>query len=482
MNVEDRDILVVGLGLSGQAAARLLVNHGARVTVIDTRENDSVARDSESLVESGVDVQLGCNVVPDRQFEFAVVSPGLAPESEIYRSLVHRQLRILGELELGARFCECLAVGITGTNGKTTTTELVNHMLNLSGCPSVVAGNIGMPISCRAEQTGSLDFVAVEVSSFQLETIECFRPAISILTNLSVDHLDRYTDVESYARIKGRIFENQREFDWAIVQSEALAYLRTLGFELKARTITYSAGNRAADFHLEGDMICSSLPGWEGPLLAMQQTRLRGPHNAENMMAAMAVGRTLQLPLESIIRALKSFEASPHRCEPVDEVNGVQYINDSKATNLDAMMKAVDSIPTLGTNEPNIWLIAGGSDKGFEFADAGPLLARRVKGVFLIGETRERMRQAWSLFAHCQIVEDLTDAVGAAAERAELGDFVLLSPACASFDQFSGYAARGNRFKEIVAELAATRYSGGSCSGTTTDGGCIVELHKENQT
>jgi len=480
MNVKDKDILVVGLGLSGQAAARLLVNHGARVTVIDTREGATLKQDSESLSASGVDVQLGCTRIPDLDFEFAVVSPGLTPESGLYRKILEIDLPIIGELELGARFCECLSVGITGTNGKTTTTELIDHMLNQSGCPSAVAGNIGVPVCSRAEQTGSLDFLTVEVSSFQLETIECFRPAISILTNLSVDHLDRYADVETYARIKARIFENQRAFDWAVIQTEALAYLRTLGVELQARTITFSAANRTADFHLEGDMICSDLPGWEGPLLAMQQTHLRGPHNAENMMAAMAVGRTLQLPLESIVRALKSFEASPHRCEFVDEIGGVQYINDSKATNLDAMMKAVESVPSLGPNEPNIWLIAGGSDKSFEFAEAGPLLATRVKGVFLIGETRDRMREAWSLFATCQILEDLSDAVRSAAERAELGDVVLLSPACASFDQFSGYAARGDRFKEIVAELTSTRYSGSACSETTTNGGFIVESQTEN--
>ena len=480
MNVADKQILVVGLGLSGDAAARLLVSQGACVTVLDTREDDAVAHKADSLSELGVQVVLGSNEVPERDFEFAVVSPGIGPKSAVYKNLQRRELRIIGELELGARFCECLQIGITGTNGKTTTTELLNHMLNQSGCPSAVAGNIGMPISCRADLSGSLDFLAVEVSSFQLETIECFRPAISILTNLSVDHLDRYESVEAYARAKGRIFENQREFDWAVLQTEALAYLRALGIEIHARTITFSAGNRTADFHMEGDMICSTLPGWEGPLLAMQQTRLRGPHNAENMMAAMSAGRILQMPLESIVRTLKSFEPSPHRCEFVDEINGVQFINDSKATNLDAMMKAVGGIPSVRTNEPNVWLIAGGSDKGFEFADAGPLLAGRVKGVFLIGETRERMREAWSLFASCQIVEDLADAVNSAAERAELGDVVLMSPACASFDQFSGYAARGNRFKEIVAELSSTRYSGNPCSETPTNGGCVVESHTEN--
>ena len=307
-----------------------------------------------------------------------------------------------------------------------------------------------------AEQTKDLDFLTLEVSSFQLETIQYFRPAVGVLLNITPDHLDRYDRMADYALAKGKLFMNQQPFDWAVVQSEALAQLRSLKVNIPSKVITFSANNRRADLYLDRSLIISGLDDWNGPLLDMNQTRLVGPHNAENVMAALAVGRILRIPLETMVEALKSYEPAAHRCELVAEIGGVKFINDSKATNLDAVHKALLAVPAAQPGEPNVWLIAGGRDKGFEYHDIGPLLSQRVKGAFLIGETREKIRAAWSLFTPCTLKDSLIEAVTEAATSAVSGDVVLLSPACSSFDQFQNYQHRGDVFRQAVAELASS--------------------------
>ena len=229
--------------------------------------------------------------------------------------------------------------------------------------------------------------------------------------------------------------------------------LRSLKAVIPSKVITFSANNRRADIHLDRSLIISRLDGWTGPLLDMAQTRLVGPHNAENLMAALAVGRVLRIPLETMVESLKSYQPAAHRCELVAEINGVKFINDSKATNLDAVHKALLALPVARAGEPNVWLIAGGKDKGFEYHDIGPLLSQRAKGVFLIGETREKIRAAWSLFTPCTLTDSLVEAVSEAARNAVPGDVVLLSPACSSFDQFQNYQHRGEVFRQAVQNL-----------------------------
>jgi UDP-N-acetylmuramoylalanine--D-glutamate ligase len=245
-------------------------------------------------------------------------------------------------------------------------------------------------------------------------------------------------------------------FDWAIVQSEALAHLRELGIEIPSKIITFSAQNRRADIFLDHGLLVSSLPNWSGPLFNMEQSPLSGPHNAENIMAAMAVGRVLRVPLEQMILALKAYKPGPHRLETVAEINGVRFINNSKAMNVAAVQQSLEAL-TAGTGgEPNIWLIAGGKDKGLDYHDLGPLLAQRVKGAFLLGESREKLRASWSLFTPCTVVNSLLEAVQSAAENAASGDIVLLSPACSSFDMFENYQDRGRMFRAAVEQLAKT--------------------------
>jgi len=265
--------------------------------------------------------------------------------------------------------------------------------------------------------------------------------------------MDRYASAADYVRAAARVFQNQQPFDWAIVQSEALAKLRELELPVPGKVITFSARDSKADLYLDRGLLISRLPNWSGPLLDMDHCRLKGPHNAENLMAALAIGHVLRLPLDSMVECLKTQEAGPHRFEVVGEWNGVQYINDSKATNVDALHKALLATRPGEAGGANLWLIAGGKDKGLEFHDIGPLLSKRVKHAFLIGEAAEKIRAAWSLFTPCTVSDSLLEAVIEAARRAVSGDVVLLSPACSSFDQFRDYQERGESFCKIVKSI-----------------------------
>ena len=240
------------------------------------------------------------------------------------------------------------------------------------------------------------------------------------------------------------------------MQSESLAQLRALNLPVPAKVITFSANNRNADIFLDRGLIVSRLEDWSGPLLDMDHCKIRGPHNAESLMAALAVCRVLRLPLEQTAEALKNYELPPHRSEVVAEVNGVKFINDSKSTNVGALNRALLSLPEGRAGEPNVWLIAGGRDKKFDFHEIGPLLSQRVKGAFLIGEAREKIRAAWSLFTPCTLVNSLLEAVPETAKMAVPGDVVLLSPACSSFDQFRNYQHRGEVYRDAVAEWVRT--------------------------
>ena len=372
------------------------------------------------------------------------------------RSVAERKIPVIGELELGFQESKCLNIAITGTNGKTTTTHLIKEVLASGQRSTEIAGNVGVPISSLIQSTKGLDFLTLEVSSFQLETIRYFRPSIGVLLNLASDHQDRHDSYDEYCRIKARLFENQQSHDWAIIQSEALAKLRSLGVKIPGKVITFSAESRQADVFLDRGLLISRMDGWAGPLLNLADCRVRGPHNAENIMAAMLVGRILRIPLEVMKRAVHAFAAPPHRCEQVAEWNGVKFINDSKATNPHATAQALRSVRAERSREPNVWLIAGGDDKGLQFHDLGPLISQKVKGAFLIGKAREQLSAAWSLFAPCQYCDDLVQAVHEAARKALPSDVVLLSPACSSLDMFRNYEHRGEVFRKVVAQLSAT--------------------------
>ncbi len=464
--LQDKVVLVIGLGLSGAAAARLLVSRGARVTAMDNSDTPALRREAEELRDLGVRVELDLRLPPAGQFDFAVVSPGVPLDSPLVKELRQRDIPVIGELELGWQQAVCLNISVTGTNGKTTTTELIEHVLTHCHKRTLAVGNIGKPLCSVADESKQLDYLTLEVSSFQLETIRFFRPAVAVLLNITPDHLDRHHTMADYARAKARLFENQQPFDWAIVQTEALAMLRALGVKVPAKLITFSAQNRRADIHLDRSLIISRIEGWVGPLIDLEKTPLRGPHNAENVMAAFAVGRVLRLPLEEMVTAIASFQPRAHRCELVGEINGVKFVNDSKATNVDAVAKALQTMPAAQPGEPNVLLIAGGRDKALDYHDLGPLLAQRVKHTFLLGETREKLRAAWSLFTPCTLVDSLLEAVEEAVKNSVPGDVVLLSPACSSYDLFRDYRHRGEVFRQAVEQLKCTSNSAAPTNGS----------------
>jgi UDP-N-acetylmuramoylalanine--D-glutamate ligase len=345
---------------------------------------------------------------------------------------------MIGELELAYEMCQCPIVAITGTNGKTTTTQLIELMLNECGVKTVAAGNIGPAFSARVRQSSDLDIMTLEVSSFQLETIRRFRPNISVWLNFAPDHLDRYGSMEEYYAAKLRIFENQTPEDWAVVN------LRDKLPNLKAQRITFSAYASGGDFEFRDGCIYHHGEA----VLRMSETNLRGLHNAENLMAALGVGLVRGLTFAQMAPALAAYRALPHRCEPVRDFEGVEYVNDSKATNLDALEKALES-----ETRPVV-LIAGGKDKGFEFDALTELVSKHCRAVVLVGEMAQRIDAFWASRVPCfQAGTSLVDAVRLAREQSRPGDVVLFSPGTSSFDMFKNYADRGNQFRTAVENL-----------------------------
>jgi len=291
---DNQQALVIGLGLSGVAAATLLRARGGRVLGVDTADTPALRETSARLAALGVEVRLGASHAPEGRFDLAVLSPGVPADLPLLAEVRALGIPILGELELGYRESLCLNVAITGTDGKTTTTRLIEAVLRNSHRKTVAAGNVGTPLCSVVDQTRDLDLLTLEVSSFQLEAIEYFRPTIAVVMNIAPDHLDRHGTMEAYVRAKGQIFRNQQPFDWAVLQSGALERFRAAGVEIPGKLVTFSATDPGADLHLDRGLLISRLPGWEGPLLDIDQCRLSGPHNAENCMAALAVGRILR--------------------------------------------------------------------------------------------------------------------------------------------------------------------------------------------
>jgi len=441
---------VLGAGLSGAAAALLLKAEGANVTVLDSA-------DENKLLKSTIDnlraqkINVICGPAADQnsgKYDFIVASPGIDPASPLAQNFSSRSPRdesvrkadkidIIGELELGWRSCETPVIAITGTNGKTTTTEMLAQMLNDCGQKTIACGNIGKPLSEVAREKNKYDVLTVEVSSFQLETIQTFHPSIALWLNFAPDHLDRYRSVAEYRAAKLRLFENQTADDVAIVNAvESLP-------ELPARKVTFSAYSNRADFRLaEGAIVFENKP-----VLRLNQTKLRGLHNIENLMATLAAGHARGLAFEKMVPPLCAYEPRPHRCEFVRQIGGVDYINDSKATNLDAVEKAL-----LAQSKPVV-LIAGGKDKGFTFEPLRKLVKEKVRATILIGEMAERIARDWDGAVKTELATSLADAVDRAHATAKSGEVVLFSPGTSSFDMFKSYADRGDQFRALVQAL-----------------------------
>jgi len=431
-----KKVAVLGMGRSGLAAVRLLKKHGADVTVCDSMDSTVFQQRAEKLCEEGLRVLTGPAADRDPTgYELAILSPGIEESTALVRNITSKGVPLIGELELAYSLCNCPVIAITGSNGKTTTTELTTLMMRQAGLNVTSCGNIGIPMSEVLLSDASWDALVVEVSSFQLETIKTFRPNVAAWLNLSPNHLDRYRSLDEYRDAKLRIFENQSEKDTAVLPH---------GEEfpgLKARRITFSATDRSADLTLVG----SSILHQGEVILNLDETKLKGSHNATNMMAAFGSVFAIagRIPVNG--PDIKNYHPPAHRCELIAEFSGVRWINDSKATNLDAMVQAIRSV------KGPLVLIAGGKDKGFGFSPVAALVRERVDFAILIGEMRHRIASEWNGLP-IATVESLEEAVILASRHtvAKPEYTVLLSPGTSSFDMFSDYVERGERFRKLV--------------------------------
>ncbi|MBX3123610.1 MAG: UDP-N-acetylmuramoyl-L-alanine--D-glutamate ligase [Nitrospira sp.] len=462
MDVKGLQVTVVGLARSGVGAARLLNYLGARVTVADRKEPQELAAILSQLDQSGIAVKVGAQYESALEgADLVVISPGVPTQLDALNRVRARGVRVIGELELASRYMTAPIVAVTGTNGKSTTVTLIGKFLKESGKRAFVGGNLGIAASeaalaCVQAKPGSpapYEYVVLETSSFQLETIEQFHPFIASILNVTLDHMDRYNSVEDYVAAKARIFTNQTAGDYSLfnLDDTRVAALRgntkaaVLGFSRSGATVSGVAGATV----LDGDLIVTTVRGQREEICRRGDMRLIGLHNVENVMAAVTYGLLCGCSIEAIRAVLRSFPGLEHALEVVRERRGVRYVNDSKGTNVDAVLKALEGI------EQPIWLIAGGRDKGGDFSRLEGAIRERVKGLILIGEAAGRIQAAMGDFDRCRPAATLRDAVELAAREAQPGEVVLLSPACASFDMFADYQDRGRQFKALVQALPA---------------------------
>jgi len=456
-------VTVMGLARSGVAACRLLQAAGARVTVADRKESAELTSVLRGIDRDHVGVTVGARYESSLdEADLVVISPGVPYRLAPLEAVRRRGVKVISELELASQFFRSPLLAITGTNGKSTTVTLIGKFLAENGQRVFVGGNLGTALSeaavedLRASQAGNpspFDYLVVEVSSFQLETIDQFHPWIAALLNVTVDHQDRYESLDEYVAAKQRIFENQTASDFALfnLDDDRVAALRQ---RVRAKRLGFTTGSTiGADLsggtYLEDDVIVTTITGVRQEICRRSEIRIIGRHNVENVMAAATYAVLCGCPLDAIRRVLAAFPGLEHALEIVRERRGVRFVNDSKGTNVDATLKALESI-----DQP-IWLIAGGRDKGGDFSRLAQAVSRRVTRVILIGEAAPLLRQAWEGVATMTEAATLRDAVDLAAQGATQGDVVLLSPACASFDMFADYQDRGRQFKALVHALPA---------------------------
>ncbi len=474
MNLKGKKVTVVGLARSGVGAANILAHLGAEVAVTDKQEEDKLSGAVRGLVPS---VRRFLGGHPGELFTSAdliVVSPGVPLEMGQITSAKAKGIPVIGELELAYQIMETVKhkghkipfLAVTGSNGKSTTTTLLDVMLRKGGLKTLLGGNIGNALTeeilkiVKGNGKGGnflRDFIVVEVSSFQLDSIDRFRPHIAAVLNITPDHLDRYRSLEEYGCSKARIFENQKGGDFIVLNADDTELGKVESQRLSGRTggpeVFYFSRRKTVKgmFYRDGKIYCdipgiSCTPG--RPFITAEEIRIKGVHNLENAMAASAMALLAGCPSGAVIESLKEFGGLEHRLEFVRELDGVRYVNDSKGTNVGAVMKSIESF-----DDPVV-LIAGGRDKAGDFSALRDLVSKKVRALVLIGEAAEKIKKALGDVAETVMAADLKDAVVICREKAVKGDVVLLSPACASFDMFSDFEDRGRQFKKIVKELA----------------------------
>jgi UDP-N-acetylmuramoylalanine--D-glutamate ligase len=449
MDLNNKRVLVVGIGRSGVAAAFFLEERGARVTVSDSKTEAQLQLEIAALLDRGISIEAGRH--GERTFrdqDLIVVSPGVPSDHPQLLQARSLGIPVIGEVELAFRFLQGKVVAITGSNGKTTTTTLIGEILAKSGKKTLVGGNIGTPVISLVAKSTPESYMVLEVSSFQLETIQQFRPWISVVLNITPDHLDRHHTFQAYVEAKARMFENQTASDFAVLNADDAACVNLKG-RVKSPLYWFSRKQKVdSGAFLSGTQIVFRDDSRETPLMERSEIHLKGAHNLENVLAAVSVGMIAGCGPQEIRRAVSEFHGVEHRLEPVSTIHGVSFFNDSKATNVDATIKALESFPG------NIHIILGGKDKGSDYSVLNPLLRERVKRAYLIGAAADKIAAQIQGAVPLTHSGTLEHAVQQAFETATEGDIVLLAPACASFDQFENYEQRGRVFKELVHSLA----------------------------
>src|SRR5579871_3590493 len=453
MELNGKRVLVVGLGKSGVASALFLKAHGALVTVSDTKSGDELRNEIPVLLDHGITVETGGH--GERTFrgqDCIVVSPGVPVDAPPLMQARTLGEPVIGEIELASQFFSGPIIAITGSNGKTTTTTLTGEIMTAAGFPALVGGNIGTPAISLAERAKPDTVIVLEVSSFQLETIKTFRPKVAVVLNVTPDHLDRHRTFEIYVDAKARIFENQDTSDFAVLNADDPTCV-AMTPRTSAQVFWFSRQKEVdrGAWVRDGNIVFRGTSG-QREVLQVSEIPLKGAHNLENVLAAVCAGILMGCAPDKIGQAVRDFKAVEHRLEFVATIGGVDYYNDSKATNVDATIKAMESFPA------NIHLILGGKDKGSDYTVLNDLLRKRAKRVYTIGAAAAKIesqidsqKDGGPELVHAETLEN---AIRRASVVAQPGDVVLLAPACASFDQFKSYEHRGRMFKEIVQSLA----------------------------
>jgi UDP-N-acetylmuramoylalanine--D-glutamate ligase len=444
-SVVGRRVVVVGAARSGIAAAELLARRGARVVLT---ENRASVDDAARLRDTGVELEVGGHTTATfEKADLVVVSPGVPIEQPVFDVARQHGAEIIGELELASRWVKGPIVAITGTKGKSTTTTLLGRMFRESGRGVLVGGNIGVPLSAQVDASTPDTVHVVEVSSFQLETTVTFRPWIALWLNFADDHLDRHPTVEVYAAAKARIFANQQPTDWAVVNADDTTVMaRSRG--IAARRVMFSPRGELTDgFLVDGDWIVKRTHTNVERLIPVSAVELTGRHMLNNVVAAAAVATVAGVPSRAMTHALRGFHGLEHVMEPVGRIGDVRFVNDSKATNVEAARRSIESF------EGDVVALVGGRFKGGDLRELRAPLSERGRGVIAIGEAAPLVRDALHDVVPVVTASSMSEAVAQAYEAARPDGVVLLAPACASFDWFKDYAERGRVFKEEVARL-----------------------------
>ncbi len=443
-SVRGKQVTVVGAARSGMAAAQLLVRRGATVTLSDIRQEIAEA---EALESAGVRLELGSDAAATlRTSDLIVLSPGVALEQAAVAAASAAGVPVIGELELASRWLRGRIVAITGTKGKSTTTTLTGRMLEAGGHRVLVGGNIGLALSAQVEESTEDTIHVVEASSFQLETIETFRPWIAVLLNFSPDHLDRHPTVEAYAAAKSRVFINQTAADWAVLNADDAVVAQMAAGTPSGRVLFSMSDSLASGVLVRGNEIVRRTAEGDQPLLPLSSIRLLGRHLIADVLAASAVASLAGVDSAAMTRAVEHFKGLEHALEPVADIAGVLFVNDSKATNVEAARRAIESFDS-------VVVIMGGRFKGGDLADLRQPLIEAGATVIAIGEARSLIRSAYDGAVPVHEAADMNSAVRTAFASAAPGTAVVLAPACASFDMFHDYAERGRVFKQEVLRL-----------------------------